>query len=94
MKWRNVGDPRPITFATLFVPFEGDLPPDIKIAPVDVSGDKTGQAGAYAVTWKGKTDTLVFNPARASLTVAGRTVAAPMAAGIGGGWVELSADNK
>ena len=91
MKWRDVGDPRPITFATLFIPFEGDMPPDIKIAPLAVSGDESGQAGAYAVTWKGKIDTLVFNPAGAALTVDGRSVSAPMAAGIGGDWIELTA---
>lgn len=91
MKWRDVGDPRPITFATLLVPFEGAEPPDIRIAPAAVSGDATGRAGAYTVTWKGRTDTLVFNPAGASLTVGGRTVSAPMAVGIGGNWVELVA---
>jgi Heparinase II/III N-terminus/Heparinase II/III-like protein len=92
MKWRDVGDQRPITFATLLIPFEGAEPPDIKLAPLAVSGDTTGQAEAYTVTWKGRTDTLVFNPARVSLTVAGRTVSAPMAAGVGGNWIELSAD--
>ncbi len=91
MKWRDVGDPRPITFATLLIPFQGDEPPDIKIAPLAVAGDTAGQAGAYAVTWRGRTDTLVFNPAAASLTVEGRSLAAPMAARIGGNWVELSA---
>ncbi|OGD18658.1 MAG: hypothetical protein A2W03_08675 [Candidatus Aminicenantes bacterium RBG_16_63_16] len=94
MKWRDVGDPRPITFATLLVPFEGDAPPDIKIAPLAVAGDAAGQAGAYAVTWKGRTDTLIFNPAGASLTVGGRSVSAPMAAGIGGNWVELSGEKR
>jgi len=94
MKWRNVGDPRPITFATLFIPFEGDAPPDIKLAPLAVSGDSTGQAEAYTVSWKGRTDTLVFNPAGASLTVDGRSVSAPMAAGIGGNWVELSPEKR
>ncbi len=91
MKWRDVGDPRPITFATLFVPFEGDSVPDIKLEPLAVTGDATGQAEAYTVTWKGKTDTLVFNPAGAALTVAGKSVSAPMAAGIGGNWIELTA---
>lgn len=89
MKWRDVGDQRPITFATLFIPFQGGEPPDIKLTPLAVSGDATGQAEAYAVSWKGRTDTLVFNPAGATLTVDGRPVSAPMAAGIAGNWIEL-----
>ena len=94
MKWRDVGDQRPITFATLLIPFQGDEPPDIKLAPLAVSGDATGQAEAYTVTWKGRTDTLVFNPAGAALTVAGRSVSAPMAAGIGGSWLELTPEKR
>ena len=64
-------------------------PPDIRIVPVAVSGDATGQAEAFAVTWNGRTDTLVFNPAAAALTVNGRSVSTPMAAAIGGNWTEL-----
>jgi hypothetical protein len=89
MKWRDVGDQRPIAFATLLLPFNGKEPPDIKLVPVSVSGDATGQAEAYAVTWNGRTDTLVFNPAAATLTVNGRSVSAPMAAAIAGNWTEL-----
>jgi hypothetical protein len=89
MKWRNVGDQRPITFATLLLPFNQGEPPDIKIAPVAVTGDATGQAEAFAVTWKGRTDTLVFNPSAATLTVNGKSVSAPMAAAIGDNWIEL-----
>ena len=89
MKWRDVGDQRPITFATLFIPFQDGEAPDIRISPVPVFGDATGQAEAYVVTWKGRTETLVFNPASAELTVEGRSVSVPMAAAIGGKWVEL-----
>ncbi len=46
------------------------------------------------MTWKGRTDTLVFNPAEASLNVGGRTVAAPMAASVGGQWLELSQEKR
>jgi hypothetical protein len=94
MKWRDVGDQRPITFATLFIPFQGGQAPDIRLSPVAVSGDSTGQAEAYAVTWKGRTETLVFNPACAGLTVEGRSVSVPMAAAIGGKWVELPPANR
>jgi hypothetical protein len=94
MKWRDVGDQRPITFATLFVPFRGGEPPDIRLTPLAVSGDASGQAEAYTVTWKGRTDNLVFNPAGAALTVAGRSVSAPMAAGIAGNWIELPPANR
>lgn len=94
MKWRDVGDPRPITFATLFIPFQGDEPPAITLAPLVVSGDATGQAEAYTVNWKGRTDILVFNPAGAALTVDGRAMSAPMAAAIAGNWIELPAAKR
>ena len=89
MKWRDVGDQRPITFATLFIPFRSGEPPDIRLAPLAVSGDSSGKAEAYAVSWKGRSDTLVFNPGGAILTVEGRSVSAPMAAAIAGKWIEL-----
>ncbi len=94
MKWRDVGDPRPITFATLLIPFEGDEPPAVTLVPVAVTGDATGQAEAYAVTRGGRTDTLVFNPAGAALTVEGYATSAPMAARIAGTWIELSAADR
>jgi hypothetical protein len=56
---------------------------------VVVTGDATGQAEAYAVTWNGRTDTLVFNPSAATLTVNGKSVSAPMAALIADNWIEL-----
>jgi hypothetical protein len=90
MKWRDVGDQRPITFATLFLPFRGRETPDIRINPLSASGDPSGQAEAYTVSWKGRTDTLVFNPAAAALTIEGRRVSVPMAAAIAGKWIELS----
>jgi hypothetical protein len=94
MKWRDVGDPRPITFATLLIPFEGDEPPAVILVPVAVTGDATGQAEAYAVTRAGRTDTLVFNPAGAALTVEGYATSAPMAALIAGTWIELPAAKR
>ena len=94
MKWRDVGDQRPITFATLLLPFGQGDPPDIRIAPVVVSGDSTGQAEAFEVNWNGRTDTLVFNPAAAVLTVKGRSVSTPMAAAIAGNWIELPQVNQ
>ncbi len=94
MKWRDVGDPRPITFATLFIPFLGGEPPDIRIAPFSVSGDATGQAEAYEVSWKGRTDMLVFNPPAGVLTVGGHSLTAPMAASIAGKWIELPPANR
>jgi hypothetical protein len=94
MKWRDVGDQRPITFATLFIPFLGGESPDIRLSPLAVSGDATGQAEAYAVSWKGRTDTLVFNPAAAALTVEGRSLSAPMAAAIAGKWIEIPSANR
>ena len=59
-----------------------------------VTGDATGQAEAYAVTWNGRTDTLVFNPSAATLTVNGRSVSAPMAAQIAGNWIELTPEKR
>jgi hypothetical protein len=94
MKWRDVGDQRPINFTTLFLPFQSDDLPDIKLTPLAVSGDATGQAEAYAVSWKGRTDTLVFNPAGAALTVEGRAVSTPMAASIAGNWIALPPANR
>jgi hypothetical protein len=94
MKWRDVGDQRPITFATLFIPFRSGEPPDIRISPLSVSGDATGQAQAYEVSWKGRTDTLIFNPPAAVLTVDGRSVSAPMAASVAGKWIELPLANR
>lgn len=94
MKWRDIEDPRPITFTTLLMPFRGSEPPDIRLTPIEASGDETGQAEAYAVSWKGRTDTLVFNPAAAALTVGGRFVSAPMAAMIESRWIELAPANR
>jgi hypothetical protein len=94
MKWRDVGDQRPITFAALFIPFQGGDAPDIQLSPVALSGDSTGQAEAYAVTCKGRTDILVFNPVAAALTVEGRTLSVPMAAAIAGKWIELLPENR
>ncbi len=94
MKWRDVGDQRPITFAALLIPFRGGDPPDIQIGPLAVAGDATGQAEAFAVTWRGRTDILVFNPAAAEVTVEGRTVSTPMAAEIGGRWIELFPEKR
>lgn len=94
MKWRDVGDQKPITFATLLVPFRGGEPPDVRLTPLAVSGAGTGQAEAYTVNWKGRTDILVFNPAGATLTVEGRSVSAPMAAAIAGDWIELPAAGR
>lgn len=89
MKWRDVGDQRPVTFVTLLIPFRHGQPPDIRIDPIAVAGDPTGQAEAYRVTWKERSDMLVFNPAAAEVKVDGRCVSAPMAALISGNWVEL-----
>jgi hypothetical protein len=94
MKWRDVGDQRPITFATLFIPFRGGEPPEIRITLLPVSGDATGQAEAYEVSWKARRDTLVFNPPAAVLTVGSRSVSTPMAASIAGKWIELPPANR
>ncbi|MBI5380733.1 MAG: heparinase II/III family protein [Opitutae bacterium] len=92
MQWRNVGDQRPITFTTLLLPFRGETPPAIQFEPVEVTGDASQQAAAYKIVWQGQTSTVVFNPAGAKLTVAGRTIDARMAAAIAGEWIELQAE--
>ena len=87
--WRDIGDVRPITFAMVLMPFRDDKLPDVSIEPLPAEGAKTGLAEAFAVTADGVRTVLAFNPGRVrGFRVQGRALSAPMAARIGGTWVE------
>jgi len=90
--WRDVGDDRPITFATLLMPFRGKKAPRASIQPLTGKSAQTGRAEAFQVTIDRRKDVLVFNPARISgFTVGRKPVKGVMAARIGGRWVECPA---
>ena len=87
--WRNIGDDRPITFATLLMPFRGKEAPRASIQPLPCKGAETGRAEAFEVTIGGRKDVLAFNPARLDNFAVGRKpVTGVMAARVGGKWVE------
>lgn len=88
-KWRDIMDHRPITFATLLMPFKGRKAPEASITPVRLQGDKTGQAGAFRVTWNGRKDLLVFNPNGGMVRCGRRELAAPMAVRLGRKWIAM-----
>ncbi len=93
-KWREVGDPRPITFATLLVPFKGEREPEVSLEAVALGGDGTEQAGAFQITWKERQDLLVFNPAAAVLHCGQRELSGPMAARLGRSWLKMPMAGK
>lgn len=70
-QWRDIGDSRPIVFATLLVPFKGRSP-DVRLRALPVRGDASGRAGAYAVTIGRRTDEVIFNPSEAPITMGRR----------------------
>ena len=86
--WRDIGDPRPITFATLLLPFRGKNTPRAIIKRAPCKGAETGRAEAFAVTIDGQKNIVAFNPAGSDGLVVGRhTVAVPMAVRIGRKWI-------
>ncbi len=89
LKWNAVGARRPVTFGLLLFPFRGREAPAAVIRPVALAGDASGRAAAFAVTGGGRSDLLVFNPARAPVRVGSRVVRGPAAARLGGRWRAL-----
>lgn len=89
-QWRDIGDARPITFATLLVPFI-DNAPDVSLTPLEVRGDVSGQAGGFEVSLNGRRDRVVFNPTGVSLTIGHQRVQDLVAVCIGRRWITLPA---
>ncbi len=85
--WQDVGSRRPITFATLLVPFSGK-PPAVSLQPLPIRGDTTGQAGAFNVQLNGQRYRAIFNPAGEDLTVGSRHGCAIITAGVGRQWID------
>ena len=87
MKWNDIGNHQPITFAMLLAPFKGAVP-RASIGAVKLTGDDTDRARAYAVNFRGRRDVFVFNPGRAAVRCERRTTNATMAAKIAGKWID------
>ncbi len=71
LKWRDIGDKRPISFAMLLVPFENKMPP-VSLRRRPVGGDVSNRAAAFEVGLNSRNYSVVFNPARAPLLVGRR----------------------
>jgi hypothetical protein len=93
--WRDVGDPRPVTFAMLLVPFRGKNRPEAEIQPLGIPASQTGQTEAFSVSFGDRTDILCFNPGKnPGSTVGKRKLTGLMAARIGGKWIECPAGSR
>jgi hypothetical protein len=88
MKWREVGDARPISFTMLLAPFAGKRAPALKIEPVTTAGDNSGQAAAFQVTRRGRRDLFVFNPAGAEVTARRHKALSALSVRVGRKWIE------
>ena len=87
--WREIGDSRPITFATLLVPFKGQRASRASIEPLPCRGREVGHAEAFVISCGNRKDTLAFKPGEVpSFTVARKEISGPMAAKVGGKWIE------
>lgn len=87
-QWRDVGDSRPITFATLLVPFNGKKP-TASLNPLPVRGDDSGRAGAFTVALNGRNYPVVFNPAGVPVTVGSTRFTELAAVRIGQRWIKM-----
>ena len=85
MKWRDVGDQRPITFAMVLAPFRARMPV-VEVQARTLADDSTGQATAVRVHWQGRNDVFVFNPAAQTVKTDRRVIRAPLAARINRCW--------
>ena len=87
--WRDIGDPRPIRFAMLLMPFKGTKTPPASIKLFNAKAESMGLAEAFSVTMGSRRDVIVFNPGRmAGVKVGSKNIRGPMAARIKGKWIE------
>lgn len=89
-RWRDVGDPRPITFAMLLVPFKGRAAPRAELRPLALSGRPAAGAAAFEARVGARRDLVVFNGNGGRAQCAGHATAAPVSVRIGRRWVDLS----